>query len=326
MCRDGTSGRGPRRIAAASHPVRDVTRGLMGPTDSSCVRAMERLFELGGVAPESLIVESGAGRMHGITAGSGRPVLLLHGASGGAANWFRVLGPLAARYGVMAPDLPGFGLSEGGVPDSGVTEWAAGRVMAWLDAVGWSVGPVVGTSFGSHVALRLVQRHPERFSRLVLINSTGLGRDAPILVRVAALPGLRRALLAPSRRGAAWVFRRFLTTDRSTLSEDETQALLDYLYVTGRRGVDTMVRSFPRVIGPFGQRDVLSDAELSRIGHPVLLLWGEHDGFLPPAHGERAARVLPVGRFTLLRGVGHSPNWERPDLVLNGILDFMEDG
>ena len=86
-------------------------------------RAMDRLLSAAGLsrsstaAPGAVRVRSvwsdQAGvRIHHLEAGSGSPVVLLHGGTGGGANWFRMIGPLSDRFRVLAPDLPGFGLSD----------------------------------------------------------------------------------------------------------------------------------------------------------------------------------------------------------------------
>ncbi|HSJ05126.1 MAG TPA: alpha/beta fold hydrolase, partial [Longimicrobiales bacterium] len=76
--------------------------------ERSVVRlAMERLLQRGGSRARG-VLGKGPGALHHLEEGAGPPVVLLHGGSGGGANWFRLFAPLARRYRVLAPDLPGF--------------------------------------------------------------------------------------------------------------------------------------------------------------------------------------------------------------------------
>lgn len=290
---------------------------------SRVAAAMRVLFELVGLSPGRREDEVGRGRVHALETGSGRRLLLIHGASGGCANWYRLLPGLKRDFRVLAPDLPGFGLSAAGAAQPPLSTWTASRLLEWLDVVGWDRGDVVGTSFGGQVALRLAVSAPSRVRRLVLINATGLGREIAWLARLAALPGLRRQAASTSRAGTAWLFRRVLTTDRSLLPREHERALVAYLHTSAAINARIVRSAYRHVIGPGGQRELVTETELSSVGRETLILWGEADPFLPPAHGSRTAALLPNARFEALRGVGHSPNWERPDLVLARLRSFL---
>lgn len=110
-------------------------------------------------------------------AGSGSPVLLLHGSGPGVtawANWRLTIPPLAERHRVIAPDIVGFGFTER--PEGvryDLDTWAA-HAIGILDALDLAQVDVVGNSFGGSLALSLAIRHPERVRRLVLMGSVGV--------------------------------------------------------------------------------------------------------------------------------------------------------
>jgi pimeloyl-ACP methyl ester carboxylesterase len=286
--------------------------------------AMQRLLWLGNVEPRSKFVEFEGGRLHHLDAGAGPVVVLLQGAGGGAANWYRIIGPLSRERRVLALDLPGFGLSssmEVRPPLGGV---AARVVEGWLTALGVGEVDVVGTSFGGLIGLRLAQLYPGRVRRLALLDSAGLGRELPWAVRIAGFPLVWRLALRPTRTGTDRLFRWLLTSRRDDLAGHE-QALVDYLWRSAAAGdVRGMARAIRLFGGPRGQREVLSDAELRELRLPVQVIWGELDRFLPVAHGLRAARHIPGARAEVLTGVGHSPNWEAPDALLDVLWPFLE--
>lgn len=290
--------------------------------------AMDGLLALEGVRARSAFRPAGGGdpadRIHYLDAGKGRPVVLVHGGDGGGANWFRVMGPLSDRFRVLAPDLPGFGLSSWLEPERPLGRTGADWLAAWLDGLGVDTFDIVGTSMGGLFAFRLAQRWPERVGRLVLLSSAGLGRWVPWVVRLATVPGGRLAL-HPKRAGTQWLFERYLTSNRAQLDGARQAALLEYLYRSERIGeVGHMARALRAFCGLRGQREVVTGGELKRLGTPTLVVWGGRDRFFPVRHGKRAAAGLPAGRFVLIPEAGHSPNWETPGAFMAALLPFLE--
>ena len=287
---------------------------------------MTALLAAGDVAPASRVFEAAGRRLHYLETGDGPPVVLLHGAGGGGANWYRVIGPLSGAFRVLAPDLPGFGLSDP-LPDAPARDAlgveAARALHDWLVDVVRQPCDVIGTSFGGLAALRLAQANPGAVRRLILLDSVGLGRQLPAIVRAAALRGLGRLLLVPTRTGTDWLFRTLLVSDASNIPAREREALVDYLHASARISARTLGLAMRRFAGAFGQLEILADDELARLTLPTLVLWGERDRFLPPGHGERAARVMPDASFAVIPGAGHSPNWERPAEVADAMLRFL---
>lgn len=285
---------------------------------------MDQLLAAGSVPSDvrSVWTQQSGTRTHHIEAGSGAPVVLLHGGTGGGANWFRVIGPLATRFRVLAPDLPGFGLSDPIPVARPLGAAAAERLVDWMAQNDVSDALVVGTSFGGLAALRIAQRS-SRVSRLLLLDAAGLGRGIHPAVRVATALPLTRLFMAPSRRGTAAVLRLLLTSDLSRMSATQERALIDYLLTTARAaGTKYLARTLEMFAGAGGQREVLDPDELGRLHLPVSIVWGERDRLLPLEGARQAALVLPDARLVMLPGTGHSPNWERPDAVVAAIVDL----
>jgi pimeloyl-ACP methyl ester carboxylesterase len=283
--------------------------------------AMKRLLAVGGSRASS--VGPGSAGVHHLEEGTGRPVVLLHGGTGGGANWFRLLRPLSDGFRVLAPDLPGFGLSPSIRPSRPLGVAAAEVLHLWLREHDVRAAVVVGTSFGGLAALRLAQRSPSRVSGLLLLDSAGLDTGVHPLIRLAALPGLTRMATRPSRRGTDLLFRTLLTSNRSELAGEARLALVEWLYAsataTGTRYLAETLRAFVSVRG---QREVVGPAELAALPQPVSLVWGERDPFLPAAHAHAAARHCRDARTVIVPGVGHSPNWESPAAVLDAIREL----
>lgn len=291
--------------------------------ERALIDAMNGVLAAVGLTAASRRAEVDGVALHYLELGDGPPVVLLHGAGGGAANWFGVMGRLAQRFRVLAPDLPGFGLSAAIEPRAELGRHVAEFVDTWVSGFGVHRFDLVGTSFGGLVALRLAQRRPDAVGRLVLIDSAGLGREMPAAVRLAGLRVLGPLLLRPSRWGTRWLLRRLMTSGQP-LDPSFEPVLLEYLYRTARAGDPALLaRAFRLFAGPRGQREVLEDGELAALHAPTLVVWGRRDAFFPPSHAERAAARIPRAMLHWIEHAGHSPNWEAPGAVADAIVDFL---
>src|SRR5947209_5189336 len=138
-------------------------------------------------------------RLHGraisyLTAGEGPPVLLLvHGIASDSDAWRASLPLLARRARVIAPDLPGHGLSGKGPGDYSLGSLAS-VLRDLLVKLGHERATLVGHSLGGGVAMQFAYMYPERTERLVLVSSGGLGRTVNVLLRAATLPGSELAI------------------------------------------------------------------------------------------------------------------------------------
>ena len=297
-------------------------RGRSAYYDRQLAAAMRRLLETGGARCESHTALQHGRRLHYLSAGSGETLLLLHGAGGGAANWYRLITPLAERYRVLAPDLPGFGFSDPIDPRAPLGRQVAELIADWLNSIDVHHVHVAGTSFGGLVALRLAERFDAR--RIVITNAVGLSQELPLLLRLATLPGLARVVVAPTRRGTRALLRNVLTSAR--LPTEDERALTDYLYWSARSNdAAVMARAFTRFAGISGQRDVVTADQLRRVADRLLVVWGERDAFLPVAGIEPSCTLAGCRPVRIIPGAGHSPNWEKPELLLNVIQEFLSE-
>lgn len=315
-----TSGHGAERHGRL--PYEDLEH-----SNPALLRAMRTLLELDNVQALHRVDLVEGHPIHALELGAGEPLLLVHGASGGGANWYRLMGSLAQNARVLAPDLPGFGLSDAVEPRAPLGGQIAELLLAWLDQIDVSTFQVVGTSFGGLVALRLAQLAPDRVKKIVVIDSAGLGAALPLTLRMACMPGIVNVALKPSRRGIAWQLRQLMTADRRQLPAAHLNALTEFLYESAlASNARLLARAFTMFSRLGGQREILSDDELRAFSQELLILWGEQDKFLPPLHGRKAAALVPRAHFGIIPAAGHSPNWEAPDKVLAVLQPFLARG
>src|ERR687886_1982522 len=128
-----------------------------------------------------------------VRAGSGPPLLLLHGIGNSAQTWAGVIDQLAQHHTVLAPDLLGHGWSDKPRGDYSIAGYANG-MRDLLSVLDIEQATVVGHSLGGGIALQFAYQFPERCERLVLVSSGGLGREVHLLLRAASLPGAEYVL------------------------------------------------------------------------------------------------------------------------------------
>ena len=124
-----------------------------------------------GTGPAPTRVPMRSGSISLFRQGSGRPVLVLH-AAGGAGAWNPYLEELSRHFDVIAPDHPGFGLSDE-LPQVATMAQLVDHYVGLLDTLGLERVDVVGASCGGWIAAEIASTVPERVEHLVLMARPG---------------------------------------------------------------------------------------------------------------------------------------------------------
>lgn len=250
-------------------------------------------------------------------AGSGPPVVLVHG-----TFWSRVWEPVmadiaSAGYEAYALDFPGFGRSAGRLSRTDASVPGLARfARRFLEAVGVP-GPMTvgGHDIGGAVAQHLAAFDPS-VKRLVLMNSV-LYDSWP----VPAVERFRDQAVADAITVDELLQARAQSLARGVarpLSDAERDAWLAPWHTEDR------VRSWTAMAGAADARytldllDRLRDRAL-----PTLLLWGEDDEFQPVGYAERYASEIPGARLLRIPNARHIPTVEDPRAVAAGLVSFL---
>jgi pimeloyl-ACP methyl ester carboxylesterase len=258
-------------------------------------------------------------------AGSGPPVVLIHGMLNSSGHWQAVAQRLAANHTVIAPDLIGHGDSAAPRGDYSLGAHAA-SIRDLLAAIGVERGTIVGHSLGGGVAMQFFYQFPERVERLVLVSSGGLGREVGPLLRTAALPGTS-ALLAltihPRLLGAIRALGVAMR-ERGIASGAYLQAIARALRPLQNAGArQAFLQTLRAVIDVRGQRVSATDRLYLLEAIPTLIVWGERDNTIPLAHGRAAHLAMPHSHFRTLPSAAHFPNLEDPEGLADALLEFI---
>jgi pimeloyl-ACP methyl ester carboxylesterase len=258
-------------------------------------------------------------------AGSGPPVVLIHGMVNSSRHWEDVALRLADRYTVIAPDLIGHGDSATPRGDYSLGAHAA-SIRDLLAVVGVDHATIVGHSLGGGVAMQFFYQFPQRTERLVLVSSGGLGREVSPLLRGAALPGATTLLRATVHRRVLdamwWAGERL--RERGSGKGVYLQAIARALRPLERSGArKAFIQTLRSVIDVHGQRVSARDRLYLLRGFPTLIVWGERDHTIPAAHGIAAHQAIPGSRFVGLPRAAHFPHLEDPGGLAAALDDFI---
>jgi pimeloyl-ACP methyl ester carboxylesterase len=260
-------------------------------------------------------------------AGSGPPIVLIHGMLNSSSHWRSVALNLASEYTVIAPDLIGHGDSAAPRGDYSLGAHAA-SIRDLLAAIGVDRATIVGHSLGGGVAMQFFYQFPQRVERLVLISSGGLGREVTPSLRSAALPGvspllaltIRPRLVGALAAGGARLRERGVGA--GVYLQAAARALRP-LQSAGAR--EAFLHTLRAVIDVHGQRVSATDRLYLLEALPTMIVWGERDNTIPLTHGRAAHEAIPHSRFATLPDAAHFPHLEDPDGLSGLLREFMRD-
>ena len=259
-----------------------------------------------------------------LSAGSGDPVVAIHGLGESAASWRPAMSRLAAGHRVYAPTLPGHG--DSAKPRADYTpDFLAGFVERFIDALELEDPVLTGGSLGGLVALRVALRRPGQLRALVLVDSVGLGRAINPVHSLLSVPGLGELAAAWARTPLGALQRPFYRT--GLMFANPLRVPADWYAEQSRLtqvpgAMEGLVAANRAAVGPLGQRVRLRE-ELARITVPTLVVWGAEDLIVPVRHGRAAVEHLPEGRLVVLPDCGHVPHIEHPDRFAAVVAEFL---
>ena len=175
--------------------------------------SMSKLLDAAGLDYQGRFIDLGDHRVHYLDYGEGPPVLMLHGGGAGSAIWFKQIEVLSKTRRVIAPDHPVFGLSSQDAYKAPLLPYLVSYMVRLFDELGLSRVDVVGLSMGAQAALAMALEHPDRLGKLIVIDSAGLGRDFPLVFKLANVPFFGRLIVKPNRWGQDNYFKTMEVVD-----------------------------------------------------------------------------------------------------------------
>lgn len=279
----------------------------------------ERSSAVAGAVPPARLTTIRDGRRIAVRqAGSGVPVVLLHGFplahSMWDGQWTLVTpgGPLDGVIRLVVPDLAGFGGSDG--PTSPSIAAMADEVVAILDAMVCREPVVVcGLSMGGYVAQHLAARHPARLRGLVLVD-TKLEADTPEVRAGRSDLSERVGRLGARIAAEAMVPRLLARGPGHETIETRLRATIESTSVATIRGA----------LVALGDRPDMT-AAAAGFSLPTLLVVGQEDTITPPECLERAAEVIAGANLVTIPACGHMTPLEDPGAFNACLASFLRE-
>jgi pimeloyl-ACP methyl ester carboxylesterase len=252
-------------------------------------------------------------RFYYVEAGTGPAILLLHGAGASHDAWSRLVPWLAGRHRVIAPDLPGFGQT--GRPREGYVRTTMARsIVELMKALGEERLAVVGHGLGGFLAVELGAAWPYTVARLALISPVvggldGGGRSNSVDEAMAerqlygdgsiehAIEASQHFIRAADAR--SW----YVESVREHASQSDPAAVRELLVNAGQVNDGMMLRAFRC---------------------PTLVVRPEVDETFSRARAERIAAAIPLGRMVEIPDAGHFVQIERPEVLADALLPFLD--
>lgn len=309
--------RWPRRLGAAlALLVAAMLFGAYGwrPAEEGRAFRSPYLAQVG-----SRYAETPIARFHYVRAGSGSPVILLSPGGTSVIGWKDQVPALARDHTVYVVDLPGQGYTR--LKDRAFAfdlDAMTAAVGAFMDAVGVRRAALAGNSWSGGWALAFAQRHPDRVTRLALLDATGLDLPGTWMWESLKIPVIGELAVK-------------LGTGRSAV-----RGLAEGMMVNKRRVTDQLLDEWwaPMTFHDNIRATYLLERRLDWLPTeralpttetPVLVLWGRQDTVQPVERAHRFAELLPDARVHILDGCGHAPQLDCPEPVNRHLQAFFAD-
>jgi pimeloyl-ACP methyl ester carboxylesterase len=266
-------------------------------------------------------VETSEGTISTLSAGTGDPVLCIHGLGGTKASFMPTVRGLADGYRVIAADLPGFGESDKPITAPYDAPYFARAVLALMDELEIERAHLVGNSMGGRVAIEVGLTEPDRVDRLILLSpALAWLRDRRLKwLLPSQLPKL--GLLQPTPRAITEPIVRRLVPggDNGWSGAGVDEFLRAFLTPRGRAAFYSALRNI-YLDEPHGEDGLWT--RLAELSPDAMFVWGRQDTLVPISFMKHVERTLPAARHVEL-DCGHVPQVERPRETNQAIREFL---
>ena len=271
----------------------------------------KKLITAGGLTVEQKIVNAGNINTFYLSAGTGEPLVLLHGAGGGAVLWGPIIDLLSRHFHVIAPDVVGYGESD--KPDAPYDKkFFSTWLCKFCDSLNIEKINLLGNSQGGAIAMQFTLDNPNRVKKLMLVGSAGLGGWG---ISPGAMFNMAAANIFPTKRTVQKIVKYLVHKIDNFPGDDGIAYLLEVIRSSG--GKLPFVNGKGRAVAPF------SSDKLRQITSPALIIWGEKDRILPVSHGQKGHKKMPGAQFRIIPDAGHTPFIDLPEEFKDIVLSFI---
>ena len=270
--------------------------------------------------------------LHVVTAGTGLPVILLHGFPEGWRSWRRQIPDLvAAGFSVLAPDMRGYNLSDRPTNQSAYRlDHLVADVAALVKATGYCRAHIIGHDWGGVIAWAFAERHPELVDKLVILNAPHMKiylekvKYPPQMLKswymlFFLLPHLPELALSANNFRA---IRRIFRLGPAKKDAFSDQSIEDYIEALSQPGALTAALNYYRA--NLTMADVRNFTHSAPINAETLVIWGELDPALGVELLDGLHEMAPRVQIHRIPDSSHWVQNEAPEEVNQVLLRFLK--
>lgn len=268
------------------------------------------------------VIVTNQGPLHYQYAGTGEPIILLHGWVNSWRIWRESMLALSRtrKYRVYTLDFWGFGESgkkeqvttEPSQPSAFEIDSYVDMVNQFMEALGIVEATILGHSMGGTVALKMALKYPERVKKVAVVGSPIVGSSLNALLRLAGFGNIAKLLWAyPVIRQTTlnYLLKGDSANIQAMISDDIEQATME---------------SFFRSIGDLKNTDLRE--QLTDLDIPTLGIYGENDNIVSPKNANWLQETMKSAQIMVVEQSRHFPMADYPQLFINRLDRFLNNG
>lgn len=269
----------------------------------------------------------GGGKVAYFEAGTGAPIVFVHGLLVNANLWRKLVQRLSPDFRCIALELPlGSHTLPAGSEADLTPHGLAAMVAAAIEALGLDDVTLVGNDTGGALCQMVVTRHPERIGRLVLTSCDYRDQFPPAMFGyfkpAARVPGAFKLLFAPMRLR----FPRYLPIAFGWLVKRRIDRDAEDSYILPAGVIPGVEADVKRAIRGIDTRYTNEAADrLGEFEKPALIAWSREDKLFKTAHAERLAEDLPHARLEWVDDARTFSMEDNPDQLSELIASFARE-
>lgn len=255
--------------------------------------------------------------IHYLYAGKGDPIILLHGVPTYSYLWRNIIEPLSETGLVLAPDLPGYGLSDKPADAHYNISYFTDSFNGFINSQGLEKVSLVLHDLGGPVGLLWAVNNADRVDKIVILNTIvhpHFSLAMKLLLLSARVPGLSHWISSPS--GIAYTMKWGVYNPGGLTPETISAYQAPFLEAKARHATIKTLKSV--------ESNILADIllQLKKFNKPVHLVCGENDPLLA-WEMHQLKKDLPDASFTAIKDCGHFVQEDQPQVLLKILIEIF---
>ena len=258
-------------------------------------------------------------QVHYRVEGEGKPIVLIHGTGASLQTWNGWVDSLVKNnYKVIRIDMPAFGLTGPNKTNDYSSKMYVDFFEQFLHQIGVDTFAIAGNSLGGEIAWKYALEHPEKVTKLILIDPAGFyskekGNGA-IIFKLAKIKWLANLMSKMDTRIIVNKTLKDVYFDDTKITREQQQLYYDMSMREGNR------ESFSTRVQ---QIDLEPKLDITGVNLPTLIIWGKQDILIDISLADNFTKIKN-SEFIAYESCGHSPQEEIPAKSVSDALQFLK--